>query len=122
MHQRLSSSEHLRLRSVLKKTGHSKKRRNVTFNESLNIFYEASCSCWVHEDDYHRFRQEEHERREREEIFQTFHEPPEQFEDPPTLSPPEGYKDRFFPQTGELHTEVDEFNASVTYRHVELCS
>ena len=56
-------------------------------------------------------RQEEHERRERgavvtttstttttEEIFHYEPIPPIEFEDTPTLSPPEGYKDRFFPQ------------------------
>ena len=108
MHQRLASTEHMRLRSVLRKPGHSKKQRgrSVTFNESLNLFYEAECSCWIHEDEYAQMRQEEHERRERvvatttttEEIFHYEPIPPIEFEDTPTLSPPEGYKDRFFPQ------------------------
>lgn len=123
MHQRLSGGEQ-RLRSVLRKPGvGGVKKRSVTFNESLNLFYEAECSCWIHEDDYHRLRQEEqqqaqqhhhqHHQHHQQFIYEQTHPhyphththqnfiyepPPIEFEDPPTLSPPEGYKDRFFPQ------------------------
>lgn len=125
MHQRLSGGEQ-RLRSVLRKPGvggvkKTRGERSVTFNESLNLFYEAECSCWIHEDDYARLRQEEqaqqqqhhqqHHHHHQQFIYEQTHPhfphthqnfiyepPPIEFEDPPTLSPPEGYKDRFFPQ------------------------
>ena len=101
--QRTSTAD-LRLRSVLRRPGIPKQRKGrcVTFNESLNLFYDAECSCWVHEDDYNRYRQEEYERHAREDMY-TYEPPPHEFEDPPTLSPPEGYKDRFFPQELHIH-------------------
>jgi len=116
-------------RSVLRKpslAGIKRHSRNVTFNESLNLFYEAECQCWIHEDDYARLRQEEqaqslyehalhahahhHQQHQQQQQLPGHHHhhhfihnphydpPPLEFEDTPTLSPPEGYKDRFFPQ------------------------
>ncbi|CAL8113394.1 unnamed protein product [Orchesella dallaii] len=133
MHQRLSGGEQ-RLRSVLRKPGvggvkKTRGERSVTFNESLNLFYEAECSCWIHEDDYHRLRQEEqaqqqqhqqqHHQHHQQFIYEQTHPqyphthqnfiyepPPIEFEDPPTLSPPEGYKDRFFPQEDPTDPDV----------------
>ncbi|XP_035709405.1 uncharacterized protein LOC110852648 isoform X3 [Folsomia candida] len=134
MHQRLSSScsEHQHLppgvprekpRSVLRKVGAAVKKsgRNVSFNESLNLFYEAECQCWIHEEDYARLRHEEqmqqqliyeqatqlhqlhHHHHHHHTPYLTYEPPPLEFEDTPTLSPPEGYKDRFFPQMMEHH-------------------
>jgi len=133
MHQRLSSSEpNQKLRSVLRKPGKKSRGDRVKFNESLNLFYEAECSCWIHEDDYARLRQEEqHQQLIYEQATNLHHlqhqhqhhhhsqhnhapqgashhtnfiyePPPLEFEDTPTLSPPEGYKDRFFPQDPTL--------------------
>lgn len=106
-------------KSALKKPGKKRKKHKVQFDESLNKFFEADYVILIREDECEcggelccsSFLQDDEDEdsfadlEEDENPVVEIPEPPIEFVDQLTLSPPDGYKDTCLPQTVAFHQQ-----------------